>query len=218
MKRILVLPMISILLAVYIISVCYVKDEEKIKHIETDTECEVLQTEVIITKKDPVEIATIEMQKELDDISNIVDKKQWFIEYKKIVEKYSHVLDTPETIYDYYSNEDIEILHRIVEAECTGLEFDKKVNVANVIFNRINSEDFPDKIEEVVFQKNPTQFSPVVDGRYYSVLLEDDTLLAIEYAFMFPDTTNGALFFEAVWSDKLNYKNTMCDGSHKFYK
>lgn len=216
MKKNVILPVL--LLLIICISFVYCsKNESQIEQIETCTECEVLLTEVKLIDEDPAEIAIMEMNKELDDISSIEDRKQWFVKYKKIIEKYSYILDPPETIYDYYSDEDIEILHRIVEAECTGLEFDKKVNVANVIFNRINDENFPDNIKDVVFQKNPIQFSPISDGRYYSVSPEDDTLLAIEYAYMFPDTTGGALFFEAIWSGKLNYDEVMCDGSHKFF-
>lgn len=212
-----VILLILLLLTICISSIYCTKNESQIEQIKKDTGCEVLSTDVKIIDKDPVEVATTEMQKELDDISSIEDKKQWFVKYKRIIEKYSYILDPPETIYDYYSDEDIEILHRIVEAECTGLDFDKKVNVANVIFNRINDEKFPNNVKEVVFQKNPIQFSPISDGRYYSVSLEDETLLAIEYAFMFPDTTEGAIFFEATWSKKLNYDEVMCDGSHKFY-
>lgn len=212
-----VILLILLLLTICISSIYCTKNESQIEQIETGTECEVLSSEVKIIDEDPVEIATTEMYKELDDISNIEDKKQWFVKYKRIIEKYSYILDPPETIYDYYSDEDIEILHRIVEAECTGLEFDKKVNVANVIFNRISDEKFPNNVKEVVFQKNPIQFSPISDGRYYSVVLTDETLLAIEYAFMFPDTTEGAIFFEATWSEKLDYDEVMCDGSHKFY-
>lgn len=216
MKKNVILSVL-LLLTICISFVYCTKNESQIEQIKMCTECEALLTELKIIDENPVEIAITEMQKELADISNIKEKKQWFIKYKQIIEKYSYILDPPETIYDYYSDKDIEILHRIVEAECTGLEFDKKINVANVIFNRINNEKFPDNIEDVVFQKNPIQFSPVDDGRYYSVSLEDDTLLAIEYAFMFPDTTGGALFFEAIWSEKLNYDEVMCDGSHKFY-
>lgn len=145
---------------------------------------------------------------------NSSSKKEWFILYKQIIDK--GIFDPPETIYDYYSDREIEILHRIVEAECTGLGFNEKVNVANVIFNRINSEQFPNTIEEVVFQKNPIQFSPISDKRYYSVDLEPDTLLAVEYAFMIEDTTNGCLFFDS--NSKLKYKFIFNDGAHNFYK
>lgn len=157
-----------------------------------------------------------------DKINNIKELKQdnlegWYIEYKSILDEYSKFIDKPETIYDYFTEEEINILHRIVEAECEGLEFQKKVNVANVIFNRIEDNRFPNNVKDVIFQKNPIQFSPIKDGRYYKVELQEDTILAIEYAFMFPDTTNGSIYFEATYSNELSGKS-MCDGSHKFYR
>lgn len=193
------------------------------------TEMIEMKSEVVVGKErvlavevknvDTIKIIVEQMQGELLNIEHITDKREWFIKYKNIINKYSYVLDPPETIYDCYSDEEVEILHRIVEAECEGLDFERKVNVANVIFNRINSEQYQNTVEEVVFQTNPVQFSPTVDGRYYSVKPQSDTLLAIEYAYMFPDTTDGALNFEAVWSDTLSYLTpTINDGKHKFYK
>ena len=122
------------------------------------------------------------------------NKKIWFIEYKQMVEKYSNVYDC-ETLYDAYSKKEVEIFHRIVEAEVTDGDFMSKINVANVILNRVNSNEFPNTIEGVVFQKK--QFSPISHGRYYTVKPTEDTLLAIEYAFLFDDTTGGALYFES---------------------
>jgi len=60
--------------------------------------------------------------------------------------------DLPETLTDVYSEEECEILYRIVEAEATGASVESKQNVANVIFNRVGHEDFPDTIEDVVFE------------------------------------------------------------------
>lgn len=130
--------------------------------------------------------------KKIDEFEN---KKTWFIQYKQMLDKYSDVCKTPKTLYDTYSEKEVEIFHRIVEAEVTDGDFMSKVNVANVILNRVNSNKFPNTIEGVVFQKK--QFSPISDGRYYTVTPTEDTLLAIEYAFLFDDTTGGALFFES---------------------
>lgn len=165
-----------------------------------------------------VEDEVIEKQNEINQIE---DRKQRFIAYKELINQYqdTECFGRPETIYDYYSMDEIKVFQRIVEAECTGLDFEQKVNVSNVILNRIADNRFPSGITEVVFQKNPTQFSPIKDGRYLEVNITEDTVLAVEYAFMFPDTTDGALYFEAVWSESLNY---LCfifsDGYHKFYK
>lgn len=135
--------------------------------------------------------------------------------------------DQPETIYDLYSEQEIEILQRIVEAEATNQTIESKINVANVILNRVNSEKFPNTIKEVVFQKNPTQFSPTSDGRYNEVDISDDTIEACEKAFTEKDTTDGALFFcnprdvknlqTQSWFRKLTYI-MKDDSGHSFYK
>ena len=45
--------------------------------------------------------------------------------------------DLPETLTDVYTEEECEILYRIVEAEATGQTVESKQNLANVIFNRV---------------------------------------------------------------------------------
>lgn len=43
------------------------------------------------------------------------DKKKWFIEYKKIQEEYSEWIDPDETIYDCFTEEELDLLFKIVE-------------------------------------------------------------------------------------------------------
>lgn len=143
--------------------------------------------------KDIYETAIKNMQCEMEEINSIEDKQKWFICYKNIIEKYSETIDPPETIYDYYSEDELELLFRVVEAEATAGSFYEKANIASVIFNRINHEEFGDTLNDVLVKK---QFSCISDGRYLKVEIMDDTILACEYAFMIEDTTNGALFFE----------------------
>ncbi|MCB6759237.1 cell wall hydrolase, partial [Phocaeicola vulgatus] len=54
------------------------------------------------------------------------------------------------------------ILTRIVEAEATDKDMKSKILVANVILNRVRSKEFPNTIEQVVFQRTngSVQFSP----------------------------------------------------------
>lgn len=56
---------------------------------------------------------------------------------------------------DYY--DDLELLACIVEAEAGNQEFIGKCLVADVVFNRVDHEDFPDTIYEVIEQ--PGQFA-----------------------------------------------------------
>ena len=94
---------------------------------------------------------------------------------------------------------DYDALLRIVEAEATGGDLKSKILIANVVLNRMNSSHFPDSIYEVVFQYagGSAQFSPVEDGRIYSVEITNDTIEAVDRALSGEDYSEGALFFMA---------------------
>ena len=106
---------------------------------------------------------------------------------------------TREKILYDISAKEYEMLLRIVEAEAGGEDTEGKILVANVVLNRVESEKFPDTIEEVIFQKNGkvTQFSPIADGRYYTVEVSEDTMEAVNRALAGEDLSRGALFFAA---------------------
>ena len=97
------------------------------------------------------------------------------------------------------TTEEYEMLLRIVEAEAGGEDTEGKILVANVVLNRVESDKFPDTVEEVIFQKNGkvTQFSPVADGRYYTVEVSEDTIQAVNRALSGEDLSQGALYFAA---------------------
>lgn len=123
-----------------------------------------------------------------------------------------------------YSKKEIEILERIVEAEATGGDVKSKTLVANVVLNRVKHKNFPNSIEGVVFQKK--QFSPIRDGRYYSVSVTKSTKEAVERAIDGEDYSEGALYFAARkrankksmrWFDK-NLDNLFAYGGHEFFR
>ena len=60
------------------------------------------------------------------------------------------------------SNEEKDLLERLVEAEAKGESYEGKVAVATVVLNRVESSQFPDSITKVINQKNA--FSPVQNG------------------------------------------------------
>ena len=61
-----------------------------------------------------------------------------------------------------YTESDYNVLLRIVQAEAGGCDMKGKILVANVILNRVESDEFPDTITDVVYEKR--QFSPVSNG------------------------------------------------------
>lgn len=125
------------------------------------------------------------------------------------------------------SEEDYQILLRIVEAEAGGEDTEGKMLVAGVVLNRVASEDFPDSVKEVVFQRSngTAQFSPVYSGRYDRVRISEDTVEAVERVLCGEDLTEGALYFAArkyadttkmCWFDEhLTYLFT--HGGHEFF-
>lgn len=115
------------------------------------------------------------------------------------------------------TEEDKEVLLRIVEAEATGEDVKGRMLVANVILNRVVSKKFPNSIAEVVFQNNGKtyQFSPIKDGRYWSVTVSEKTREAVDRVLAGEDYSQGALYFAA---RKLANKKAMSwfDTSLKF--
>lgn len=213
MKRIgklLILPILFVVPLIPVLGTVADEDTEQISCFEDDVIIE--EVEVVV---DPYELLIEEMQAEMNAIKSIEDPKEYFLEYKRIIQKYDE-LDPPETIYDYYSNEELDLLFRVVEAEATEGGFNEKANVASVIFNRIYHDEFGNTMNDVLVEN---QFSCISDGRYLEVKITEDTILACEYVFMIEDTTDGAIFFEKGTGAHASYANyTFTDNiGHNFY-
>lgn len=126
------------------------------------------------------------------------------------------------------SDEDYETLLKIVEAEAGTEDIKGRVLVANVIMNRVEHEEFPDTITEVVYEyrSGVPQFSPVYDGRIYRVTVSEQTREAVKQAIEGVDYSEGALFFvykEAAEKDNVEWfekelKSLFKHGVHEFYR
>lgn len=169
--------------------------------------------EEVIEEPEPYEIVIQEMQEKMSEIESIEDSKEWFLAYKDIVFEYAEWIDPPETIFDYYAEDEVRLICRVVETETYQCDFDSKVNVANVVLNRIESGEFGETVEEIITTEN--QFA------YGRETITEDTILAVIFSFEIQDTTNGALFFHS------NEKTEMFNGAkyiftdnagHHFYK
>lgn len=125
------------------------------------------------------------------------------------------------------SDEDYDTLLRIVEAEAGSEDIKGRVLVANVIMNRVKSEDFPDTVTEVVWDNSDgvPQFSPTYDGRINEVTVSDETREAVKQALKGTDYSEGALFFiqksaaeahNVKWFEK-DLKKLFKYGVHEFY-
>lgn len=91
------------------------------------------------------------------------------------------------------TDKEYEELCRIVEAEAGGEDVNTRIAVTDVILNRVESGKFPNNIHDVIFAGK--QFTPVSNGRFYSVTISESTKKAVDAALQSPDKSMGALYF-----------------------
>ena len=195
MKKIISTLIILCFMGILLFAASYCDTHKQTEFIPLESityKIEETDTEVIIeedTSVDEYDLLGLEMQQKLHEIEVITDKKEWFLAYKEIMEEYRNVFDMPETIYDIFTPEEINLICRVVETETYQCNFESKVNVACVVFNRLEDGTFGETIKEIVTAKN--QFA------YGRKNITEDTIIAVEYAFEMEDTTDGALFFHS---------------------
>lgn len=99
---------------------------------------------------------------------------------------------TPDDIAleEYYDS--LELLAMCVEAEAGNQGLIGKKYVADVVLNRVEDEDFPNNITDVIMQQN--QFSVVLDGRIWEVEPTEETFQAVREE-LEHRTNNQVLFF-----------------------
>lgn len=147
------------------------------------------------------------------DFEEITGNKQ---EENEDCDEYVILVDNLST-YDKY------LLAKIVQCEAGNQGKDAKVAVATVILNRVLSQDFPNTVEEVIFEKQDGiyQFSPISDGNWYvkEPTEEDfdaiDTLVYLRYK-------TDALYFESCpdednWHSK-NLEYLFIESGIRFYR
>lgn len=173
-----------------------------------------VQTEIVPEPIPIEEIKQYEFETKLKEIEHIKDEntKEWFLAYKDLTYEYMKWVELPETVYDKYSEDEIRLIWRVVETETFDQDFDSKVNVANVVFNRLKSGEFGETLTEIITKEN--QFA------YGRQKITDDTIYAVMYAYEMPDTTYGALYFHSnKKTDKFNKADYIFtdDAGHHFY-
>lgn len=142
-----------------------------------------------ISKEDYIKMR----QQEIENLRFVKDDMLRFIKLKGISTKYKDTTgiseDITEKLHSNFSLDEIYLMQRVIETECYQCDFKSKVNVASVILNRLDNGNFGENIEEIITNKNQFAY-----GRRY---IAYDTILALEYASYYGDSTNGALYFHS---------------------
>lgn len=116
-----------------------------------------------------------------------------------------------------YDENDLYWLSRAIYAESGNQPMKGRLAVGTVILNRVANSQFPNTIEEVVFQ--PGQFSPVSNGTIYRDP-DEDSVVAAKLCLDGVREADDCLYFNVTsmysWADKARtYYCTI--GGHKFY-
>ncbi len=78
-----------------------------------------------------------------------------------------------------YSNDEIYWLAKIISCESEDEPMKGKIAVGNVVLNRVYSDEYPDTIYSVIFdKKHGYQFQPVANGSIYKEAVKDAYLAA----------------------------------------
>lgn len=106
---------------------------------------------------------------------------------------------------------------RLVEAEASSEDVKGKTFVANVVFNRVLSDIFPDTVSEVI--NDPGQFDPVNNYYINYAIPSHEAKVAVIDALSNKNGAYGALYFQksasTEWGDK---QYLFRYGNHSFYK
>lgn len=119
-----------------------------------------------------------------------------------------------------WDSDDAYRLAKIAMAEAESEDTEGKALVMLVVLNRVWSDEFPDTIEDVIFQKG--QFSPISNGRYDEVEPDEDCYRALQLIQTGGwDESHGATYFESksdsTWHSE-NLTFLFKHGKHYFYK
>ena len=121
------------------------------------------------------------------------------------------------------TDDEYQVLLKIVEAEAEAEDIKGKMLVANVVLNRMECGFGGYTISDVVFARN--QFEPISNGRFFRVTPSESTIEAVERVLKGEDESQGALYFMsrtgASWSGVRWFDNNLKflfkHGGHEFY-
>ena len=102
------------------------------------------------------------------------------------------VKESSSTDHRFIKEEEKKLLARLVQAEAEGEPFEGKVAVADVVLNRVEHEQFPDTVKDVIYQKNA--FEPVQNGSINEPA-SNEAVQAVETALIDKEQNEELLYF-----------------------
>ena len=160
-----------------------------------------------------------------DEPSNDYTEEDFTVKIEPQPKKEVQDLVEVETVEnEQFTDEEEYLLAKLAMAEAEGEDLKGKALVMLVVLNRVNDDEFPDTIKEVIFQESDGtyQFSPIGNGRFFKQEPSDECYEALELIKTGYDESKGALYFTSIkeqstWHSR-NLDFLFEHGGHLFYK
>ena len=118
----------------------------------------------IVDREDSYSVKTVSNESVQTDKDNKVkDVAQEAIRARMMTEGVSTIEEDISNVIEVESEKKY-LLARLVYAEAGSESDEHQQAVASVVLNRMNSDKFPDSIDEVICQRNPLQYACIEDG------------------------------------------------------
>lgn len=99
-----------------------------------------------------------------------------------------------------YSYEEAQMIMKLAKAEHGNEDALAQAYVMATINNRVKSDGFPNTVEEVIFQKDPIQFTTTINGKYEEAIPDSNSHLALAMIEK-GEVSHDAFYFEADWME-----------------
>ena len=143
----------------------------------------------VIAQRYDVSVRNLTEWNQMDNPNMLYEGQTLIIPKRQAQDSAAHTLDAADCSF---SNQDMELLARLIYAEARGENFQGQVAVGAVVLNRLRDPQFPKSVHGVIYQ--PGAFTAIQDRQFW--LQPDDTAwTAAEAAVSGMDPTGGALFY-----------------------
>lgn len=105
----------------------------------------------------------------------------------------SHITENNDTLYNSLTENEITMIEIVIQHEVGNFSKEYKTCVTELIRNRLMSEDFPNTVTEVLFQKG--QFQGISSWLYSGIIPDAETKAVVKEVFSAEDTSHKATFY-----------------------
>jgi len=97
------------------------------------------------------------------------------------------------SLYNKFTDDEIHLIEATVQHEVGDFSETYQTLIAELIYNRLLSEEFPNTIQEVIFQEN--QFTGIEEWYNTDIVIQDNVKNVVETVFNKPNTSHEAIYY-----------------------